>query len=116
MQSLFFNKANKVFFNNKVSFSKREPEPLAQVLSCEFCEISKNSFSHRTSLVATSARRLKNSNYCWKALHLRCLQGPWVQLCPLPSIKLTFDTYLNPFVPNALFLYPLKTSENLTVF
>ena len=23
---------------------------------------------------------------------------------------------INPFVPNALFLYPLKTSENLTVF
>ena len=23
---------------------------------------------------------------------------------------------LNPFVPNAHFLYPLKTSENLTVF
>ena len=24
--------------------------------------------------------------------------------------------YINPFVPNAPFLYPLKTSENLTVF
>ena len=25
-------------------------------------------------------------------------------------------TYFNPFVPNETFLYPLKTSENLTVF
>ena len=24
--------------------------------------------------------------------------------------------YINPFVPNAAFLYPLKTSENLTIF
>ena len=24
--------------------------------------------------------------------------------------------FVNPFVPNASFLYPLKTSENLTVF
>ena len=27
-------------------------EALAQVLSCKFCEISKNTFFHRTSLVA----------------------------------------------------------------
>ena len=26
------------------------------------------------------------------------------------------NNLLNPFVPNAPFLYPLKTSENLTVF
>ena len=24
--------------------------------------------------------------------------------------------YLTPFIPNALFLYPLKTSENLKIF
>ena len=29
---------------------------------------------------------------------------------------LTFPRFLNPFVPNATFFYPLKTSENLTVF
>ena len=29
-------------------------ETLAQVFSCEFCEISKNTFSYRTSSVATS--------------------------------------------------------------
>ena len=26
------------------------------------------------------------------------------------------DNFLNPFIPNAPFLYPLKTSQNLTVF
>ena len=30
-------------------------ETLAQVFSCEFCEISKNTFSYRTPLVAASA-------------------------------------------------------------
>ena len=30
-------------------------ETLAQVFSCEFCEISKNNFLHRTPLVAASA-------------------------------------------------------------
>ena len=29
-------------------------EPLVQVFSCEFCEISDNNFLHRTSLVAAS--------------------------------------------------------------
>ena len=29
-------------------------ETLAQVFSCEFCEISKNTFLHRTPLVAAS--------------------------------------------------------------
>ena len=29
-------------------------ETLAQILSCEFCEISKNTFSYRTPLVAAS--------------------------------------------------------------
>ena len=34
------------------SFIKKET--LAQVFSCEFCEISKNTFSYRTPLVAAS--------------------------------------------------------------
>ena len=42
-QSLFFNKVAGV----------RE-ETLAQVFSCEFCEISKNSYSYRTPPVAAS--------------------------------------------------------------
>ena len=31
-------------------------ETLAQVFSCEFCEISKNTFFHRTPLVAASEK------------------------------------------------------------
>ena len=41
-QSLFFDK----------EFSKKET--LAQVFSCEFCQISQNTFLHRTPLVAAS--------------------------------------------------------------
>ena len=41
-------------------------------------------------------------------LHLR-------SLCQY-SCRLTACSFINPFVPNAPFLYPLKTSENLTVF
>ena len=36
----------------KVFLEKKET--LAQVFSCEFCEIFKNTFSHRTPLVAAS--------------------------------------------------------------
>ena len=46
-QSLVFNKESL-----KSLFIKKEP--LAQVFSCEFCEISKNNFLHRTPLVAAS--------------------------------------------------------------
>ena len=35
----------------------------------------------------------------------------------MSKIERRYNTeYLNPFVPNAPFLYPLKASENLTVF
>ena len=30
--------------------------------------------------------------------------------------NLTITFYINPFVPNAPFLYPLKTSENRKIF
>ena len=42
-QSFFINKEKK---RRKKSFIKKET--LAQVLSCEFCEISKNNFPYRT--------------------------------------------------------------------
>ena len=38
----------------KKGVSKKEA--LAQVFSCEFCEISKNTFSYRTPLVAASGQ------------------------------------------------------------
>ena len=47
------------------NFTKNEA--LAQVLSYEFCEISKNTFFHRTPLVAASGRR------CIKMLFLKTL-------------------------------------------
>ena len=37
------------------NLKRPEKETLAQVFSCEFCKISKNSFSHRTLPVAASA-------------------------------------------------------------
>ena len=47
-QMLFFNKVA----GQACNFIKKEP--LAHVFSCEFCEISKNNFLHRTLLVAAS--------------------------------------------------------------
>ena len=38
------------------------------------------------------------------------------RICGEISPKLDRKAHINPFVPNAPFLYPLKTSENLTVF
>ena len=60
------------FFLNKVAGLIKK-ETLAQVFSCEFCEISKNNFSYRTppgdcflpltptSFLQDESRRLKNS-------------------------------------------------------
>ena len=49
-QSLFFNKVASL---QACDFIKKET--LAQVFSCEFCEIFKNTFFHRTPSVAASA-------------------------------------------------------------
>ena len=51
----FFSECNQIrsFFNSGAcNFIKKET--LAQVFSCEFFEISKNTFFYRTPLVATS--------------------------------------------------------------
>ena len=39
-------------------FNRLLKETLAQVLSCEFCEISKSTFFHRTPLVAASVHHI----------------------------------------------------------
>ena len=52
-QSLFFNNVSGLKVNNKDT--RTTPGTLAQVFSCEFCEISKNTLSYRTPLVAASA-------------------------------------------------------------
>ena len=41
--------------SQSLNISKDKKETLAQVFSYEFCEISKNTFSHRTPPVAASA-------------------------------------------------------------
>ena len=48
-QSLFFNKVTGL---RSVTLFKKET--LKQVFSCEFCEVSKNTFCYRTAPVAAS--------------------------------------------------------------
>ena len=47
----------------KVSCNFIKNETLAQVLSCEFCEIYKNTFFYRTPLVAASVSSMGNPNH-----------------------------------------------------
>ena len=58
-------------------------ETLTQVLSCEFCKISKSIFCHRTPLMAASDNILKDG-YFSEYTHLR-LPDATVQRC---SVKL----------------------------
>ena len=51
-ESLFLNKVKACNFIKK--------ETLAPLFSCEFCEISKNTSSHRTPMVAASKREIIN--------------------------------------------------------
>ena len=47
--------------------------------------------------------------------YIKCNNGlKWVKYTS--AIRETCSVMINPFVPNALFPYPLKTTENLTVF
>ena len=55
-QSLFFNKVAGLSLS--LNFIKKET--LAQVFSCEFCEISNNTFSYRTPPVAASEKILQD--------------------------------------------------------
>ena len=57
-QSLFFNKVGGLRLATSL---KRD---LAQVFSCEFCEVSKNTFSHRTPPSATSEIKLQIKHFC----------------------------------------------------
>ena len=57
-QGLFFNKPE---VNN---FTKKET--LARVYSCEFCKISKTTFSYRTPPVGASAfREMLKTQFSW---------------------------------------------------
>ena len=46
-------------------------QTLAQVFSCEFCEISKNTFFHRTALVTASSQLYFNVKILFLTLSLR---------------------------------------------
>ena len=71
-QSLFFNKdaglrpATLLCSPQACYFIKGET--LAQVFSCEFCEISKNTFSYRTPPVTASENLLKLELFKYKTL------------------------------------------------
>ena len=50
----FVKKVFSTVFSGHRPAALLKEEALAQVFSCEFCEISKNAFSHRTPLVTAS--------------------------------------------------------------
>ena len=58
-QNSLENNRARVSFFNKVA----KKETLAQLFFCEFCEISKNTFFHRTTLVAASVSHILRSNF-----------------------------------------------------
>ena len=57
--------------------------------------------------------KMKDTNIKKQILLYRCY--PSISCLISVVVCLDYQT-INPFVPNAPFLYPLKTSENLTVF
>ena len=77
-QSIFFNKVAGLS-PEACNFIKKET--LAQVFSCGFCEISKNTFSYRTSPVAVSgwgqSRRYEKSSTYENHCHISSFKSPW---------------------------------------
>ena len=89
-----------------------EKEIPTLVFSLECYEDLRNSFFAEHFWVTASRRTsLKIFNWNSSGRNFR-------QLCRLLVLVVNFTTYvcINPFVPNAPFLYTLKTSENLMVF
>ena len=56
MVSIFFNDDRRIFYSQVYRLDQAcnfiEKETLAQAFFCEFCDISENTFSYRTPLVA----------------------------------------------------------------
>ena len=111
--------------NNKIIFKNRFNENLLRVL---FVTAARKIFSKsfRKAPVTKFAQELFGRGYLNCFFFLRFLaslndvtrQYHYVKL-PLTNCPFSMATLmdiLNPFVPNAPFLYPLKTSENLTAF
>ena len=63
MVSIFFNDDRRIFYSQVYRLDQAcnfiEKETLAQAFFCEFCDISKNTFSYRTPLVAVFDSILK---------------------------------------------------------
>ena len=66
-----------------------------------------NGFASTSSLMIVFASKQVNQFINWL----------FSKISFVPELRhLTCFSYINPFAPNAPVLYPLKTSENLTVF
>ena len=114
-QSLFFNKVAGL---RPATLLKKEA--LAQVFSCEFCEISKNTFFTEhlrwllLDLVQFVLRHFTytdfNKKFFWN------IQFNYTKfLGNQIHAEITFRNSINSFVPNVPCLYVLKTSESLKV-
>ena len=100
---MFFKKdVLRVSFLTKLqasAFNFIKKETLAQVFSCEFCEIS-NTFSYRTPPVATSE---KYSQFVWvpevcQTIFRWCLI-PQTLMFPSTFISILFSLSFSPFFP-----------------
>ena len=76
-------------------------ETLVQAFFCEFCEISKNTYSYRTPLVAI------NCNYWWVLLMLR---KKIILLCWYIAINCYYNLCLNFFISRSYTAQKLRFS------
>ena len=84
-----------LFFNKVAGCNVIKKETLAQVFFCEFCEISKNTFFHRTPLVAASADRhveLHSNSYCRRLSFCKYLSHH----DPYPSLSFALFLLFHP--------------------
>ena len=68
------------------------------------------------SMFTSAPSELEKENKDWKYItssFLNNAQGKWCPFCKLSNY--VASKFIKPVAPNAPFLYPLKTSENLTV-
>ena len=92
------NTCARVFFNKVAGLSPKawnfiKTETLAQVFSCEFCEISKNPFFYRTPLVAASD--------LWWSIFVNIVNGLQFPQNHDPMItKFEQNNYLNQIITN----------------
>ena len=97
-QSLFFNKAADLR-PKACNFFKKET--LEQVFSCEFCEISQNTFCHRTAPVSASGD-------CWLVAEHFCSQWCyWITIKGLAFNYLKGGPSNNMISPLHIAYFPL---------